>query len=78
VLCPNQVAPEMPRRAVREGVSGVVRAQIKLVNGGVSEVTIVSGPRVFHEEVIKAIKQYKCVASQDEVVATQEFVFKLD
>jgi len=78
VICPSQVAPEMPRRAVREGVSGVVRAQIKIVNGAVADVTIISGPRVFHDEVTKAIKQYKCIAGNDEVVATQEFVFKLD
>jgi protein TonB len=68
----------MPRRAVREGVSGVVRAQIKIVNGAVAEVSILSGPRVFHEEVTKAIRQYKCLAGNDEIVATQEFVFKLD
>ena len=78
MVCPSQVAPEMPRRAVREGVSGVVRAQIKIVNGAVAEVSILSGPRVFHEEVTKAIRQYKCLAGNDEIVATQEFVFKLD
>jgi protein TonB len=68
----------MPRRAVREGVSGVVRAQIKIVNGAVADVIILSGPKVFHDEVTKAIRQYKCMAGNDEVVATQEFVFKLD
>ena len=78
MVCPSQVAPDMPRRAVREGVSGVVRAQIKIVNGAVAEVSILSGPRVFHEEVTKAIRQYKCLAGNDEIVATQEFVFKLD
>jgi protein TonB len=41
-------------------------------------VTILSGPKVFHDEVSKAIRQYKCLAGNDEVVATQEFVFKLD
>ena len=78
MICPSQVAPDMPRRAVREGVSGVVRAQIKIVNGTVAEVTILSGSRVFHDEVTKAIRQYKCLTGNDEVVATQEFVFKLD
>ena len=78
MICPSQVAPDMPRRAVREGVSGVVRAQIKIVNGTVAEVTILSGPKVFHDEVTKAIRQYKCLTGNDEVVATQEFVFKLD
>jgi protein TonB len=68
----------MPRRAVREGVSGVVRAQIKISGGAVADVTILSGPRVFHDEVAKAIRQYKCLAGNEDVVVTQEFVFKLD
>ena len=78
MVCPSQVAPEMPRRALREGVSGVVRAQIKIVNGAVADVTILAGPKVFHDEVSKAIRQYKCLAGNDEIVVTQEFVFKLD
>ena len=68
----------MPRRAVREGASGVVRAQIKIVNGHPSEVPILSGPRIFHDAVTAAIKQYKCINDSEEIVATQEFVFKLD
>ena len=56
----------------------MVRAQIKIVNGTVADVTVLSGPKVFHDEVTKAIRQYKCLAGNDEVVVTQEFVFKLD
>jgi protein TonB len=44
----------------------------------VQEVTILSGPRVFHAAVKSAIAQYKCVADGPEVLATQEFSFKLE
>lgn len=78
VVCPTQVAPDMPRRALQDGTEGVVKAQILIKNGVVQEVTILSGPAVFHANVRKAIGQYKCVADGPEVVTTQEFVFKLD
>ena len=78
VACPTQVAPEMPRRAIQDGTEGVVKAQILIKNGVVQEVTIVSGPRVFHAAVKNAIAQYKCVADGPEVLATQEFNFKLE
>jgi protein TonB len=78
VACPTQVAPEMPRKALQDGTEGVVKAQILIKNGVVQEVTILSGPRVFHAAVKNAIAQYKCVADGPEVVATQEFNFKLE
>jgi periplasmic protein TonB len=78
VACPTQVAPEMPRRAIQDGTEGVVKAQILIKNGVVQEVTILSGPRVFHAAVKSAIAQYKCVADGPEVLATQEFNFKLE
>ena len=79
VACPTQVAPDMPRRAIQEGTEGVVKAQISIKNGVVQEVTILSGPTVFHAAVKKAIAQYKCVADGPEVLTTtQEFSFKLD
>ena len=80
VLCPTQVAPEMPRRALQDGTQGVVKAQIVLKGGAVQDVTIVSGPRVFHAAVKAAIMQYKCVGdgAGAEVTVTQEFNFKLD
>ena len=77
-ICPTQEVPEMPRRAVRHGISGLVRAELKIVDGAVRDVAIVSGPRVFHDEVTKAVVQYKCLPINYEVVATQEFHFKLD
>ena len=78
VACPTQVAPEMPRKALQDGTEGIVKAQILIKNGVVQEVTILSGPRVFHAAVKNAIAQYKCVADGPEVVATQDFNFKLE
>jgi protein TonB len=77
VICPSQVKPEMPRKALQEGVSGVVRAQAHIHNGQVTEVTILSGPRIFHAPVKAAMMQYKCQATGD-VIATQEFEFKVE
>lgn len=80
VACPTQVAPEMPRRAFLENASGVVRARALIKDGVVKEVTILSGPRVFHAAVRAAMLQYKCTtdAGGDGVEATQEFTFKLE
>ena len=70
----------MPRLALQDGTQGVVKAQIMLRGGVVQDVTILSGPRVFHAAVKAAIMQYKCVVdgSSAEVTATQEFKFKFD
>ena len=78
VVCPTQVKPEIPRKALQEGVSGVVKAQAVIHNGQVKEVTILSGPRIFHNAVRAAMMQYKCQSSGTDVVATQEFDFKVD
>ena len=78
VACPTQVPPEMPRKAIQDGSEGVVKAQALVKNGAVQEVTILSGPRVFHAAVKAAMMQYKCTADATEVVATQEFVFKIE
>ncbi|HSN33406.1 MAG TPA: energy transducer TonB [Ideonella sp.] len=77
VVCPTQVKPEVPRKALQEGISGVVKAQAVIRNGEVKEVTILSGPRIFHAAVRAAMMQYKCQSSATEVVATQEFDFKI-
>lgn len=78
VACPTQVAPEMPRKALQEGAEGVVKAQVTIKDGMVQEVTILSGPRVFHAAVRNAMMQYKCVSGAGEVQATQEFSFKIE
>ena len=78
VACPTQVKPEMPKKALQEGTEGIVKAQALIRDGTVREVTILSGPRVFHAPVRNAMLQYKCVSDSGDVIATQEFVFKID
>jgi protein TonB len=69
----------MPRKALQDGTEGVVMAQIHITKGGViQDVTIISGPRVFHAAVKAAMMQYKCVSEGGDVIATQEFNFKLE
>ena len=78
LACPTQVAPEMPRKALQDGTTGVVTAQIHIKGSIVQDVTILSGPRVFHAAVRAAILQYKCVTDSVDVIATQEFSFKVE
>jgi len=78
VVCPTQVQPEMPRKASQDGIDGIVKASALIKDGVVKEITILSGPRVFHAAVKAAMMQYKCSADSGEVVGTQEFVFKLE
>jgi protein TonB len=78
LACPTQVAPEMPRKALQDGTEGVVKAQIHVKGGSIQSVEILSGPRVFHAAVKAAMLQYKCVTDGADVIATQEFNFKLE
>ena len=78
VACPTQVAPEMPKRAIQDGISGVVRAQALIRGGAVREVTILSGPRIFHAAVKAAMMQYRCTNDSGDITATQEFNFKIE
>lgn len=78
MACPTQVRPEMPRQALRERIEGVVRAQARIENGKVKDVTILSGPRAYHTAVRDAMMQYRCVSDSAEIIATQEFVFKIE
>ena len=68
----------MPRKALQDGTTGVVKAQALIRGGVVREVTVLSGPRVFHAAVRAAMMQYKCQSGEGDVVATQEFEFKVD
>ena len=77
IVCPTQIAPEMPRRALIDGTQGVVKAQVHIADGVVREVTFLSGPRIFYPAVRTAMLQYKCTRQSSEVVATQDFNFKL-
>ncbi len=78
VACPTQVKPEIPRKALRDGISGVVRAQATIRDGRVVNVEILSGPSVFRDAVRDAMMQYKCISSGGEIIATQEFAFKVN
>jgi protein TonB len=78
LACPKQVPPEMPRKALQDGIEGVVKAQIHIKGGQIVDVTILSGPRVFHAAVKEAMMQYTCVTDGGEVIATQEFNFKVE
>ena len=80
VACPTQVPPEMPRKAIQDGATGVVVAKALIRDGVVKEVTILSGPRIFHAAVRAAMLQYKCSsdAGSGGIEATQEFSFKTE
>ena len=67
----------MPRRALIDGTQGVVRAQVTILDGVVRDVLILSGPRIFQAAVRSAMLQYKCTRNSGEVVASQEFNFRL-
>ena len=78
VACPKQVAPAIPERALDEGISGKVRAEVRIRSGRVVDVTILSGPKVFHQAVRAALQQYQCVSGAAEIVAVQDFEFKVE
>ena len=68
----------IPRRAAQEGVSGLVKAQALVQSGVVKEVTILSGPRIFHSAVRTAMLQYTGCTVPDGTVVVQEFAFKIE
>jgi uncharacterized protein len=78
VSCPTMVAPEMPRQAIVDKVEGVVRVKATIRKGVVTDVKVISGPEIFHESVIAALKQYKCSYSETVIEAVQEFAFKVE
>jgi periplasmic protein TonB len=79
VACPRQIKPEVPQRAIEDGVEGTVKAEVRVRGGRVVDIKIVSGPRVFYAAVLAAISRYECSSGGDaEVVAFQDFTFKLD
>jgi len=77
IACPTQAKPQVPEKALREGLSGIVRAQATIMGGVVSAVEIVSGPRVFHAAVREAMQKYRCTAP-DGTVAMQAFEFRVE
>ena len=77
-ICPTQVSPEMPRKARREEIEGVVRTELTISGGEVKNVEILSGPAVFHSAVIAAAKQYKCTQFVEELIVEQAFAFRFE
>jgi len=81
VVCPTQVQPTMPRKALQENISGSVTARARIKGGKVIAVEIIkSQPRgLFDNAVRSAMSQYQCAASGDqEIVAIQEFQFTVN
>jgi protein TonB len=78
LICPGQVRPEIPRKALIENIQGLVKAQAVVEGGHVKEVNILSGPRIFHEAVRAAMLQYQCASRPSTVVAMQEFNFRFE
>jgi protein TonB len=77
IVCPTQVPPEMPKRALVDGTQGVVKAQVRIADGVVRDVVFLSGPRIFYAAIRSAMLQYKCTRESGDVVATQDFNFRL-
>jgi periplasmic protein TonB len=77
VACPNMVPPEMPVQAIRKGIEGVVVAEATIRDGRVVNVEFRSGNSVFHSAIRTAMSQYKCISSGGDMIATQEFSFKI-
>ncbi len=73
----RQVNPEMPRKAIQSETTGTVRARVFLVDGVAKDVTIVSGPDVFHSSVRRALLQMDCLPNALTAVAQQDFVFDI-
>ena len=69
----------MPAKALREGLTGTVKARATIKGGKVVGVEILSSqPRgVFDAAVRTAMMQYGCQSGDEEIKAEQIFDFKL-
>jgi periplasmic protein TonB len=78
IVCPVQAKPDMPPRALAEGIVGAVTARATIKSGKVVRVDIVKStpPGVFDASVRRAMAQYQCKVDGDEpVVVEQSFDF---
>jgi protein TonB len=81
IVCPVQAKPEMPPRAIAEGITGAVTARATIKGGKVISVDIIKStpPRIFDASVKRAMAQYQCkVDGSDQVVVEQSFDFTLN
>lgn len=74
-VCSTKAAPTMPPVAAMKQIPGEVVASARIRDGTLEAITIVSGPEVFHDAVIAALKAYKCPGASDGIVITQQFTF---
>ena len=78
IVCPVQARPEMPARAIAEGIAGAVTARATIKGGKVISVDIVKStpPGIFDASVRRAMAQYQCkLDGGDQVVVEQSFDF---
>jgi hypothetical protein len=68
------VSPLLPADVRKRARPGTVRARAHFVQGAVTQVTVLSGPRVYRQPVIAAMTQYTCKGSLT-FAADQTFVF---
>lgn len=78
VACPKQTRPVPPQKALDAGISGTVRAEARIHAGKVVDVRMLSGPKVYYAAVRAAMMQYECASNTSDVVAQQEFEFKVE
>lgn len=80
VACANQVPPNMPARAIKENITGSVRARATIKGGKVIAVEILSSqPRGFFDAAVRAaMMQYGCASGEEEIKADQTFDFKVE
>lgn len=79
VACPTMVPPVLPRRAAREGIGGVVKAQATIRDNHVVSVQILQArpAGIFDQAVRDAMLQYQCqTRGSSEIVAVQTFEFR--
>jgi len=74
IECPVQTKPEVPPKAVAEGIVGRVVARATIRAGRVVNVDIVQSqpPRVFDESVRRAMLRYQCRTNGDDAVAVEQ------
>lgn len=79
-VCPTQPKPVLPRKALQEGLSGTVVARATIRGGKVVNVEVVrSNPRGLYDSAVRAaMSSYQCNASEQDIVAMQEFDFKIE
>jgi protein TonB len=77
----HRVAPAYPERARARGITGMVVADVMVQpDGSVAEVRIVSAnpPRIFDQEVVRALMQWKFNPEPTGFIGEYEINFKLN